>query len=138
MISVVTASYNYENYIKETIESVLAQTYSDWELIVVDDGSKDNSVKVIEEYCRKDSRIKLFTHENNVNKGLAETLKLGISKCSGDYIAFLESDDTWTANALQNKYNAIQKYPDAAILLNDLNLTGEKDYVSEFFNSHKE
>ncbi|MCR5260867.1 MAG: glycosyltransferase [Candidatus Gastranaerophilales bacterium] len=138
MISVVTASYNYENYIKETIESVLAQTFTDWELIVVDDGSKDNSVSVIEEYCKKDSRIKLFTHENHQNRGLAETLKTGISKCSGEYIAFLESDDTWEKHALQNKYNAIQKYPDAAILLNDLRLTGDEQYVSEFFNSHKD
>ena len=138
MISTVTASYNYEKYIKETIESVLAQTFSDWELIIVDDGSKDNSVEIIRRYCEKDSRIKLFTHENNVNKGLAETLKLGISKCSGEHIAFLESDDFWNENALQNKYEAIKKYPDAAIYINDLNLIGEQDYINEFYNSHKD
>lgn len=93
LISIITASYNYENYIKETIESVLNQTYTNWELIIVDDGSKDNSVEVIKSYCEKDSRIKLFQHEGGVNKGLAETIKLGISKAQGEWIAFLESDD---------------------------------------------
>lgn len=75
-ISIITASYNYEKYIKDTIESVLSQTYSDWEMIIVDDGSKDKSRDIIKEYCEKDSRIKLYTHEKNVNKGLAETIQL--------------------------------------------------------------
>ncbi|MBQ2645317.1 glycosyltransferase [bacterium] len=137
MISIVTASYNYENYIKQTIESVISQTFSDWELIIVDDGSKDNSINIIQEYCKQDSRIKLYTHENNVNKGLAETLKLGISKCKGEYISFLESDDFWNENALQNRISAIQKYPDSSILINDLNLFGSEQDVNNFENSHK-
>lgn len=138
MISVVTASYNYGNLIKETIESVIAQTFEDWELIIVDDGSKDNSVKVIEEYCQKDSRIKLFTHENNVNKGLAETVRLGISKCCGEYISFLESDDTWEKEALQHKIDAIKQNPYASIIVNDLNLIGEQRYIKEFSDSHRD
>ena len=61
-ISIITASYNYENFIKETIESVIAQTIQDWEMVIVDDGSTDNSINIIKEYCQKDSRIKLFTN----------------------------------------------------------------------------
>ncbi|MBQ4646380.1 MAG: glycosyltransferase family 2 protein [Candidatus Gastranaerophilales bacterium] len=99
--SIITASYNYEDYIKETIESVINQTYSNWEMIIIDDGSKDNSVEVIQEYCKKDSRIKLLTHENHKNKGLIETIKLGIKNANNDWIVFLESDDTLASNYLE-------------------------------------
>ena len=111
LISIVTASYNYEDYIKETIESVIAQSYQNWELIIVDDGSKDNSINVINEYCQKDSRIKLYTHENNSNKGLAQTLQYGIKLSSGKYVAFLESDDTITPDCLEKKANVISENP---------------------------
>ena len=103
MISIITASYNYENYIKETIESILAQTYSDWEMIIVDDGSKDNSINVIKSYCDRDSRIKLFTHDENKNKGLAATLQLGLKEAKGDWIIFLESDDYIAPNYIAKK-----------------------------------
>ena len=63
-ISIITTSYNYEEYIKETIESVLAQSYTNWEMIIIDDGSKDNSVNIIKKYCQKDKRIKLYQHQN--------------------------------------------------------------------------
>ena len=62
-VSIITASYNYQDYVKETIESVMAQTYPHWEMVIVDDGSKDNSVEVIKSYCSKDERIKLYQHE---------------------------------------------------------------------------
>lgn len=103
-VSIITASFNYENFIKETIESVLNQTFKDWEMIIVDDGSSDNSVNVIKEYCQKDSRIKLFTHPNNENRGLGETLKLGIKNSSADYLVFLESDDTISENYIGQKF----------------------------------
>ena len=92
-VSIIIASYNYENYIKETIQSVLNQTFEDWEMIIVDDGSKDNSIEVIKEYCSQDNRIKFFQHENGENKGLIETLKLGIEKASSNWLVFVESDD---------------------------------------------
>ena len=104
-VSIVTASYNYENYIKETIESVVSQTFKDWEMIIVDDGSIDNSVEVIKSYCTDDNRIKLFTHPDNQNKGLIETIKLGISKATSDWIIFLESDDTIASNYIEKKFN---------------------------------
>lgn len=106
-ISIITASYNYAQYIEEAINSVIGQTYQDWELIIVDDGSSDNSVEIIKSYCEKDSRIKLFQHENGQNKGLKETLLLGISHASGEWIAFLESDDVFLPDNLQKKVEII-------------------------------
>lgn len=111
LISIITASYNYENYIQETIESVINQTYTNWELIIVDDGSSDNSVEIIKSYCRKDSRIKLYQHLEGCNKGLAETLKLGISKANGEWISFLESDDKFMPECLEEKIKIIENCP---------------------------
>lgn len=120
-ISIITASYNYAQYIEETIKSVLNQTYSDWELIIVDDGSADNSVEIIKKYCEKNSRIKLFQHENGINKGLKETLLLGVEKSTGDWIAFLESDDSFKPNNLEKKVEIIEKFPEVKLVFNKIN-----------------
>ena len=130
-VSIITASFNYENFIKETIESVLNQTFKDWEMIIVDDGSSDNSVNVIKEYCQKDSRIKLFTHPNNENRGLGETLKLGIKNSSADYLVFLESDDTISENYIGQKFKIFAQYPSVGFLYNNIQFIGDERY---FFN----
>ena len=131
-ISIVTASYNYAHFINETIQSVIAQTYSNWELIVVDDGSKDNSVDVIQEFCRKDGRIKLFQHENGVNKGLKETVLFGIEQATGDYVAFLESDDIWVENYLEEKVKIAKEFPQAKVIFNDVELFGDEVVIEEY------
>ena len=128
-VSIITASYNYQDYIKETIESIINQTYKDWELIVVDDGSTDNSIEVIKSYCEKDSRIKLYTHENNENKGLMETIKYGISKANNEWIAFLESDDIWAENYLEEKIKYIVKYPNVDFFFNDIEMFGDEKRI---------
>lgn len=133
-ISIITASYNYEQYISDTINSVLNQDYTDWELIVVDDGSSDNSVEIIKEFCKKDERIKLFQHEKGQNKGknkgqnkgLKETLLLGISKAQGDWIAFLESDDVFMPNNLSKKIEIINKHPEAKLIFNKVEFLTEE------------
>ena len=138
-ISIITASYNYQDYIRETIESVMAQTYQNWEMIIVDDGSKDNSVEVIKSYCEKDSRIKLFQHENGVNKGLCKTVQLGIEKAQTEWIAFLESDDLITPDYLQEKVNVIKENPDTEFIFNDIETFGERAEVyDEYFKTQKE
>lgn len=131
-ISIITASYNYEDYIKEAIDSVLQQSYSDWELIIVDDGSEDKSLEVINAYSQKDKRIKVFTHENNINKGLAETIKLGLSNATGEYVAFLESDDIWVHNYLEEKIKIIQKYSEIGLIFNSVKMFGDNDTISEY------
>lgn len=126
VVSVIVTSYNYERYIAETLESVLKQTYRDFELIVFDDGSKDNSLEIIRSYMVKDPRMKLFTHKNKANKGLNETLKVALSLANGKIIAFLESDDIWDENYLQRKIEIKEKFG-AGIIFNNVFLRYEEN-----------
>lgn len=144
-ISIIVASYNYEKYIPQTIQSVIEQTYKDWELIIVDDGSKDNSKEIIQSYCQKDSRIRLYTHENNENKGLAETLQLGLKNASGDYVVFLESDDYISSEYLEKKLEIFNKYDNVGFVLNRIELFGANlspqikkyiNFVDSFWNKN--
>lgn len=124
--SIIITSYNYEKYIAEAIESVIAQTVEDWELIIVDDGSKDNSVEIIKEYCAKDSRIKLFQHFNDANKGLKASILLGLEKTQYDWVVFLESDDCIEPNYLEEKINFVRMYPECGFIYNHVSLFGDK------------
>lgn len=101
LISIVTPLYNCEKYIKETIESVVLQSYTNWEMIIIDDCSTDNSIKIITEYTRSIPNIRILRNKQNV--GVAETRNIGIREAKGEYIAFLDSDDTWKFNKLQNQ-----------------------------------
>ena len=127
-VSVVTASYNYQDYIKEAIQSVLNQTYKDLELIIVDDCSTDNSVQVINSY--KDDRIKLFVNEKNL--GLQKTVKRGIENASGEWIVFLESDDILKPDNIEKKVRIAQKYKDVNLIFNDCEFFGDEEKVSDF------
>lgn len=103
MISVVMPAYNVENYIAESIQSVLNQTYEDWELIVVNDGSTDNTEKVIRSFS--DARIRLINQEN---QGVSVARNVGIDNAKGDYICFLDSDDLYKPEFLELMINNIQ------------------------------
>lgn len=91
MISIVMGIYNCENTLSESIESVIYQTYENWELIMCDDGSNDNTLKIAEEYSNKDERIKVI--KNEVNKGLAFSLNRCIEIAKGEFVARHDSDD---------------------------------------------
>ena len=93
LISVVIPSYNHEKYISEAIKSVLGQDYSNFELIIIDDGSQDNSDKIITSF--KDSRIKYIKQENS---GAHASINRGLEVSSGDYLSILNSDDVYTRN----------------------------------------
>lgn len=97
-VSVVMPAYNAERYIETAIRSVKAQTFTDWELIIIDDGSKDSSVEIIERLAEEDSRIKFF--RNDENMGVAKTRNRGMKLSCGKYVAFLDSDDIWYPNKL--------------------------------------
>lgn len=133
-ISIVMTSYNYADYIKEAIESVLAQTYSNWELVIVDDGSTDDSVEVIKSYKRKDGRIKLYQHENGKNKGLASSVKLGVEKAESEWIAFLESDDKYTPNSLEEKIKAIEENTKIDLIFSNLEMIQDEEKISQYKN----
>ncbi len=98
-ISIITACYNSEEYIIDTINSVLKQTYTDWEWIIIDDCSTDSSVEIIKRY--EDDRIKLIQLQEN--QGAAKARNYGIEKAKGRYIAFIDSDDIWFDNSLEKR-----------------------------------
>ena len=103
LVSIITPVYNSEEFLEETILSVLDQTYENWELILIDDCSKDDSYKIIDKYLRKDKRIKYL--KNKKNSGPAITRNNGINISKGKYIAFLDSDDLWYKDKLKNQIN---------------------------------
>jgi teichuronic acid biosynthesis glycosyltransferase TuaG len=98
LVSVIMPAFNAEKYIVESIESVLKQTYLNWELLIVDDGSTDTTAAIVKQYQLKDTRIKYFYQENG-RQGKAKNLAIKNSK--GDYIAFLDADDLWLKNKLE-------------------------------------
>lgn len=118
LISVVVTSYNYEQYLPQTLDSILAQTYKKYEVVIVDDGSKDNSVQLIKNYTKKYKNFHLYQHEGGVNKGLPKTLEFAVKKTKGDYVAFLESDDYWREDKLEDIVSLIRKNRDAVIISN--------------------
>lgn len=126
LISVVVTSYNYAQYITQTLNSVLSQTYDNFEIIVVDDGSKDNSVQIISEYVKRHDNVRLYMHPNKENKGLIASMQLGIEKSEGQYIAFCESDDYWTKEHLEKKVQMINQYENVTIISNDIELIGNE------------
>ncbi|MBA6152695.1 glycosyltransferase family 2 protein [Gelidibacter maritimus] len=110
MVSIIIPTYNRAHLIGETLDSVLAQTYTNWECIVVDDESTDSTTSVIAKYAQKDKRIKLFKRPNTKPKGANACRNMGLNKGKGDYVVFFDSDDLMTEDHLEVKVNAIQKY----------------------------
>lgn len=111
IISIITPSHNSAQFISETIQSVLTQSFSDWELIIVDDCSTDNSVDVIQSFVEQDSRIKLI--QLSKNSGAAVARNSAIEAAQGRYIAFLDSDDLWLPDKLEKQLAFMQanNYP---------------------------
>lgn len=103
LVSIITPAYNTEKYIAQTIESVQKQTYKNWEMIIVDDCSQDDTVKIVEEYAKKDSRIILL--KNCKNSGVSFSRNQALKHSQGDYIAFLDSDDLWIEDKLEKQIN---------------------------------
>ncbi len=106
-ISIITPCYNAAPYIKQTIASVQKQTMTDWEMIIVDDGSTDNSADIIRHISEQDPRIKLIQKENG---GSASARKLGLSLAQGDYIQFLDADDRLDNNKFQLQITQMEQY----------------------------
>lgn len=107
LVSIIVPNYNSEKFIKETLDSVLAQTYQNWEMFVVDDCSTDGSVEIIRSYAEKDARIRLVLREKN--SGVANVRNAGIQLANGEYIALLDSDDVWTADKLARQVSLLQE-----------------------------
>ena len=107
LISVITPTYNCANFIGETIESVQAQTYQQWEMIIVDDRSTDNTKEIVEEYVKADDRIKYTCLEENSGAAVARTTAMELA--NGEYMAFLDSDDIWSEDKLEKQLSFMKE-----------------------------
>ena len=100
-VSIIIPMYNAEKYISQTVKSVIAQTYKNWELLIINDNSKDDSYKIVRELSEKDDRIKVINSEKNI--GVVNGRNKLITIADGQYIAFLDADDYWTENKLDTR-----------------------------------
>ncbi|MFB2882319.1 glycosyltransferase [Floridanema aerugineum] len=120
-ISVIIPVYNGEKTIQQTIESVINQTFTDFEIIIINDGSKDSTLDIISTI--QDPRIKVFSY---ANAGLSASRNRGLSLASGEFISFLDADDCWTPDKLQAQLEALQANPEAAVAYS------WTDYIDEY------
>ncbi|UUA71389.1 glycosyltransferase family 2 protein [Cellvibrio sp. QJXJ] len=116
LISIITPTYNREAFLPAAIESVLAQSYKEFELIIVDDGSTDNSRELINAYADKDPRVK-YLYQENQRQSVARNYALSIAK--GDFICFLDSDNYWPHDKLEKSLKAFEQHPEADIVYGD-------------------
>lgn len=117
LVSVVISFFNEENFLKEAIESVISQSYFNWELILVDDGSVDNSSMIAKGYATQyPEKIFYFEHENHANRGLSFSRNYGVAKAKGKLVAILDADDIWLADKLKLQVQLMGMFPKAAML----------------------
>ena len=121
LVSIITPMYNSSRFVAKTIESVLAQTYQHWEMLIVNDGSNDNSADIVEEYTKKDNRIKLL---HQTNAGSAAARNNALNKAKGKFIVFLDSDDIFNFNFLEKQINFLKR-KNAAIVFSSYNRMNE-------------
>ncbi len=119
LVSVVIPCYNYAGYLKETVASVISQIYTQWECIIVDDGSTDDTKAVANELCLKDSRIR-YIHQNN--QGLSSARNTGIHAAQGEYIQLLDSDDLISPDKFQLQVNCFSAHSKADLVYSDYHL----------------
>ncbi|MBT9311113.1 glycosyltransferase family 2 protein [Leptothoe kymatousa] len=112
LVSVVIPAYNAADYLPEVIQAVIDQSYKHWELLVIDDGSKDNTAEVVNDFCQKDSRVRLISKENG---GVSVARNLGAQLAKGDLVAFLDSDDLWLKDKLLVHVNHMAKNPKVGV-----------------------
>lgn len=121
LLSIIIPSYNHEQYIGEAIQSVINQKYQNWELIIVDDGSKDNSVETIKRFT--DSRIKLILQEN---QGAHNAINRGLSEAKGEYLAILNSDDVYEADRFNIMISEMEKNSDLGFVCSYIRVIDSK------------
>ena len=125
-ISVIVPVFNGSEYIAETIKSVTDQTYDRWELILIDDGSTDNSIEIIKHYVDEE-KIFLLTHSENANKGVSKSRALGVDFSTGEYIAFLDADDLFYPNKLKEQISLFDKFDDIVLTHSKVDILNETD-----------
>ena len=113
IVTIVMTSYNYRDYLPEAIESVLDQSFWDFELIIVDDGSSDGSQEIIAAFADRDSRVRPVFSE--VNRGISRTFNTAVQRARGEYCASISSDDRWKPDKLLVQMGILEKFPEAVV-----------------------
>lgn len=113
LVSILIPLYNSEAYVVETLDSCINQTYRNIEIIVVDDGSSDNSLRIVQDYAKNHSQVKVYTQPNG---GACKARNLAFEKSSGEYIMYLDADDLMSENKIQNQINSLIEYNDHLIV----------------------
>lgn len=131
LISIVLPVYNGEKFLKESIDSVLMQTYTNWELLILDDCSTDNTPIIAKEYVQKDSRIKYYRNENNLR--LPRNLNKGFSLAKGKYLTWTSDDNRYRKNALEVMYTTLQKNADVKLVFSSFRIMDEEDNDVELY-----
>lgn len=134
LVSVVMSVYNSEKYLKEAIESILSQTYTNFEFIIVNDGSTDSSLEIIQEYMGKDERIVLISREN---KGLPYSLNEGIEKAKGEYIARMDADDISLPTRFEEQVRFMEESTEIGVCGTAIEIFGEKINSKIYKNPEK-
>jgi len=132
-VTVVVPAYNAAQYLSETIESVLAQTFNDFELLIIDDGSTDNTAEIAHQYSQQDSRVKLFSQQN---QGVSVARNMGIQMAQGEFVAFLDSDDQWLSDKLAVHIEHLTSQPELGISFAKVEfMTPDSKPTGQFSNS---
>ena len=129
-VSVILPVYNGDRFLSAAIDSVLAQTYDNWELLIVDDGSKDGSASICDKYAGKDSRIKVF-HQSN--SGVNTARAKGVDNASGEYLVFLDADDSLVADALEYLLKNFSEDYDLLVCGNGDQTLDKEDYLKDLW-----
>ena len=117
VVSVISIFFNEEKFIEDAVKSVFAQTYHEWELLLVDDGSTDKSTEIARRFAeQRPERVRYFEHDGHENRGMSATRNLGIRNAKGDYIAFLDADDMWLPHKLDRQVGILNLYPEADMI----------------------
>jgi len=118
LVSVIIPAYNHENYILECLESVINQTYVNMQLIIVNDGSQDDTERIINEYIENKNfdNIEFYSKEN---EGLCKTINFGLKKVKGDYVAILASDDLWKSDKIERQVSFLEENKNIALVYSD-------------------
>lgn len=117
LVSIVMIFLNAEKFIQAAIDSAIAQTYDNWELLLVDDGSTDHSTKIALHYTQQfPDKVRYLEHENHQNRGMSASRNLGIRNAQGKYISFLDSDDIWLPDKLEIQVGILESQPESALV----------------------
>lgn len=123
LVSAIIIFLNTEKYLAEAIESVFAQTYQNWELLLVDDGSTDGSTEIARRYAERfPDKVSYLEHEGHVNRGMSATRNLGFKHAKGEFISWLDSDDVWLPNKLEEQTRILTEYPEVAMVYGPLHI----------------